>query len=187
MWKGDPYFQHFPNKEVPNELLLLMQEPILTRWKTCGAAAVFIDCFFAVLKGLRDLILKSSSYPVSSKIEQAASNFLSLSNKKEIVVDLAFYVDFNNLYFKKHFEFNRSIDKSIGSSGHISHHHLVRYFLKIQDLKNIEDELKFGLVQQENGTVDIPFNPLLDKFWKQLCKNTKNVLLTKKKLVLQGH
>ena len=71
------------NSEPSKELLLLMQEPILTRWKTCGTAACYIDCYFALLKSLCQSIRKSKAYQGSSKIGQAASNFLSLAKERE--------------------------------------------------------------------------------------------------------
>ena len=76
----------------------------------------------------------------------AISNFISLTGEPEIMIDLEFWADFNSSFFEDHFEFNRFIDKHIGASGFISHHHLVRYYLKIRDLENIEEELANGSV-----------------------------------------
>ena len=119
------------------------------------------------MKSLCQSIRKSKAYQGSSKIGQAASNFLSLAKEREIVVDLAFYVDFNNVYFEPHFDFNRFTDKNIGSSGFILHHHLVRYFLKIQDLKLLEEELNTTLLDVVDGNLQP--NHLLTKFWVKLC------------------
>ena len=52
----------------------------------------------------------------------------------------------------------------MGASGFISHHHLVRYYLKIRDLKVIEEELLKGSVDGTTTLVD----PLLKNFWEKL-------------------
>ena len=108
-------------------------------------------------------INKSSKYKKTSKVGMAVSNFLSQSNEREIMVDLEFWADFNSSFFEDHFEFNRFTDKHIGASGFISHHHLVRYYLKIRDLKVIEEELSKGSVDGTTTLVD----SLLKNFWKK--------------------
>ena len=123
-----------------------MQEPILTRWKTVGIAAYYLQQYIDVVISVCKSIRKSSKYKSTSKLVLAISNFISLTMEPEIMIDLEFWADFNSSFFEDHFEFNRFIDKHIGASGFISHHHLVRYYLKIRDLETIEEELVNGSV-----------------------------------------
>ena len=76
------------DEEPPNKFLLKMQEPILTRWKTVGDSANFQQEYFDEVKEGCISIGKSRSYQGSSKIGQAAANYLSLAKEKEIAVDL---------------------------------------------------------------------------------------------------
>ena len=139
-------WEHVRGTPCPAEFLFLMQEPILTRWKTVGIAAYYLQQYIDVVISVCKSIRKSSKYKSTSKLVLAISNFISLTEEPEIMIDLEFWADFNSSFFEDHFEFNRFIDKHIGASGFISHHHLVRYFLKIRDLETIEEELANGSV-----------------------------------------
>ena len=77
--------------------------------------------------------MKSSKIAANSKIGLGASNFLSLLNEKEILVDLDFLCDFNDVYFEEHFDWNRATDENVGLSGFIAHHHYVQYYIKTKD------------------------------------------------------
>ena len=64
------------DEEPPKKFLLKMQEPILTRWKTVGDSANFQQEFIKeVIEGCQ-AIGKSRAYQGSSKIGQAAANYL---------------------------------------------------------------------------------------------------------------
>ena len=154
---------HVRRKPCPAEFLKLMQELILTRWKTVGEAVCYLQKYIDVVIMFCLSIDKSSKYKRTSKVGMAVSNFLSQSKEREIMVDLEFWADFNSSFFEDHFEFNRFTDKHIGASGFISHHHLVRYYLKIRDLKVIEEELSKGSVDGTTTLVD----SLLKNFWKK--------------------
>ena len=63
-------------------------------------------------------------------------------------------------------EFNHSTDPNIKAEDFLVQHHLVRYYLKVTELKLLEDELENGSI-----TSSLP-NPLLKSFWKKLIGST---------------
>ena len=103
-----------------------------------------------------------SSIPANSKPGKCAANFVSLSKEQEILVDLAFLSCFDKQFFEHHLEFNHIMDPNIGKTGFLAHHHVVRYHIKLVELKQIKDEL-------DNGSVEAaPHNAKFVEFWEIL-------------------
>jgi hypothetical protein len=151
------------NSQPTNDFLLLMQEPILTRWKTVGQALQYIYKYLDVL-----LIFARAVCATQNNVTQmnkCASNFKSLAEQSEIQADVGFLADFDCQYFDEHFEFNHHVDPKIGRSGFLPHQHLVRYFLKHQDLEAIKKELDDG--SAEHGA---PYNAKYTRYWDKLAK-----------------
>ena len=100
-----------------------------------------------------------SSIPANSKVGKYAANFVSISQEKMVIVDLAFLSCFDKQYFEDHLEFNHIMDENIGKTGFLGHHHLVRYHIKVIELQQIKDEL-------DNGSVEAaPYNAKFVAFW----------------------
>jgi hypothetical protein len=151
--------------DMPSDFLTLMQEPILTRWGTVGEACRYVEKFRAVLISLAHGLCGSTTK--SSNLAMCAGNFKSLANEDEIRIDLAFLSDFDKIFFRHEMEFNHSTDPNIGRPGFVANHHLVRYFLKLQALEDLSEEL-------ENGSVDqSPFNAKLKSFWARILEGNQ--------------
>jgi hypothetical protein len=150
------------NVVMPGDFLLLMQEPILTRWGTVGEACRYVERFRSVLVSLAHGLCGSTSN--SSNLALCAGNFKSLIVEEEIGFDLAFLSDFDDAFFRREMDFNHSTDPNIGRPGFLGNHHLVRYFLKWQALQVLVKELN-------NGTVDRgPAGAKLTSFWKRMAE-----------------
>ena len=204
-------FIHLRKTQPPLAFLKLMQEPILTRWKTVGEACRYIHNYLDVLVSLCESLCKMKGTAANSQIGKCASDFLSLAKHEEIIIDLAFLSDFDKEFFQNHMEFNRFTDKHIGSSGFIAHHHLgkyfyimlirmhgikllliflllppqfvsiVRYFVKISELEELKREL-------ENGSMESSLvNPTLKKFWKKLMELKEEKSLKKARLFIDEY
>jgi hypothetical protein len=165
---------------MPRDFLLLMQEPILTRWGTVGEACRYVEKFRSVLTGVAHGLCGSTSN--SSNLAMCAGNFKSLIVEEEIGFDLAFLSDFDDVFFRREMDFNHSTDPNIGRPGFLGNHHLVRYFLKWQALQVLVTELN-------NGTVDQgPAGAKFASFWKRMAEgklsSTKTQSLEKAKCFL---
>jgi hypothetical protein len=151
---------HGDNSQVPKDLLYLMQEPILTRWKTVGEGCQYVYKYIDALIAFAGSVCATEN--THSQKNKCASNFKSLAEEPAIASDLAFFTDFDIRFFNDHMEFNHSVDGNIGVSGFLAPHHLVRYFLKMKDLEMIKKEL-------EHGSVDAaPHGCNFERFWKKL-------------------
>ena len=159
----------------PPEFLKMMQEPILTRWKTVGEACQYVCKYLDVLMSFCRSLLKSGTAKAHSATGKTASNFLSLANEKEIETDLAFLSDFDKEFFVNHMEFNRATAKNIGSSGFIPHHHLVRYYIKVSELEDLKLELEMGSIDSGSSSV----GPKLKNFWLKLTEHKQQQSLEK--------
>jgi hypothetical protein len=144
----------------PSEFLALMQEPILTRWGTVGVACQYVFRYFEILLVFCSALC--ASRPKKSTVNLCASNFKSLASEPDIVSDLAFLAEFDEKFFANHMEFNHATDEGIGEAGHVSHHHLVRYYIKEKELEEIRDELAAGTIQER------PADAKYLQFWEQL-------------------
>jgi hypothetical protein len=147
--------------EPPRPFLAMMQEPILTRWGTVGEACRYTETYLDVVLAFTKALCASRK--MSSAISKCASNFNSLAAVDEILVDLGFLADFDRHFFNEHLEFNHVTDENIGSPGFLSHHHLVRYFIKKQELLKLIEEITSGTIESP------PPNPRLTKFWSRLA------------------
>ena len=125
--------------------------------------------------------MKSPKIAANSKIRLGVSNLLSLSNEKEILVDLDFLCDFNDVYFEEHFDWNQATDENVGLSWFITHHYCVQYHIKIKDLEQIEDELDNGSI---GGTI---VNPKLKNFWSKLKEEKIQRSLDKAKMFIKQY
>jgi hypothetical protein len=156
-WK----FVRGANSEPPPAFLAMMQEPILTRWGTVGEACRYTETYLDVTLAFTKALCGSRRK--ASAISQCASNFNSLAAMDEILVDLGFLADFDRHFFHEHLEFNHLTDENIGTAGFLPHHHLVRYFIKTQELMTLTEEVT-------GGTIEGPLpNPRLTKFWSRLA------------------
>ena len=168
-----------------------MQEPILKRWGTVGEASCYLDDFGDVADAFCKGLCASESTKTSHSVHQGASNFRSLYAEVEIRLDNAFLADFDRLFFRQHLEFNHSTDPCMGKSGFQARNHLVRYFLKDQDLTVIEREIEAGIASADGSTA--PPNAVLRKFWSQLNKmqgatrEIKDVVLNKASIFLKEY
>jgi hypothetical protein len=146
----------------PSDFLALMQEPILTRWGTVGVACQYVFRYFEILLVFCSALC--ASRPKKSTFSLCASNFKSLASEPDIVSDLAFLAEFDELFFANHMEFNHATDEGIGEAGHVSHHHLVRYYIKEKELEEIKNELMAGTIQER------PANAKYLRFWEKLSQ-----------------
>jgi hypothetical protein len=154
------------NTLVPSDLLKLMQEPILTRWGTVGKACQYVERFRPVLIILAQGLCAITT--TTSNLALCAGNFSSLSKEDEIRIDLAFLSDFDKYFFRSELDFSHLTDPNIGRAGFLGNHHLVRYFLKRQALKNIQEELNNGAMDQR------PANATFKSFWTRMIEANGN-------------
>jgi hypothetical protein len=144
----------------PLEFLVLMQEPILTRWGTVGVACQYVSRYLEILLAFCSALCASRTK--KSTVCLCASNFKSLASEPDIVSDLAFLAEFDELFFADHLAFNHATDENIGEAGHLAHHHLVRYHIKEKELMELTKELAAGTIQER------PSDAKYLKFWEQL-------------------
>jgi hypothetical protein len=168
-----------------------MQEPILTRWGTVGSAVCYTNSYHDVLDVFYKGICGSKSRKASHSAHQCASNFRSLCREKEIVLDCAFLADFNHSFFRGHFDFNHATDPFIRTSGFLGRHHLVRTYIKETELKQIQQELKEGIVERP-PTDDQGRHCVLKGFWPKLwdaetTSETKTKVLYKAQVFIDGY
>ncbi|CAJ1929526.1 unnamed protein product [Cylindrotheca closterium] len=149
-------------KDVLKELLKLMQEPITTRWKTLGAAFIYVRKFHGIIKTA--VSASNASNLKNSQIGKTGANFVSLANEKALEVDVSFLSAFHTEFFDLHFEFNHATDPLVNRSAFLAPHHLVRYYLKEKGLAAIKAELESGSVN------DVPSNSVFHEFWDNLGK-----------------
>lgn len=142
--------------------MLLIQDPILTQWKTLGKTCWYVHNYFYVLLVFAKSLCAMKDIKNESQTGNCAANYEWHAKQEEIEIDLAFVSDFHQFFFDSHMEFNHSIDPNIGASeGLLVPHHLVWYYLKVTELKLFENKL-------ENGSVTAHLvNSLLNFFWKK--------------------
>lgn len=157
-------YEHTRGSSAPatvlKELLKMMQEPIVTRWKTIGMALIYVAKFFDVL--FAAVRASNASNNKNTQIGKTGANFVSLSKERALACDCAFLAGFDKIFFNPNFEFNHATDPNIGRSAFLVPHHLARYCIKDKGLRDILNEL-------ESGSVDkAPANPRFPLFWEKL-------------------
>mmetsp|Transcript_54571 Transcript_54571/g.61777 ORF Transcript_54571/g.61777 Transcript_54571/m.61777 type:complete len:136 (-) Transcript_54571:321-728(-) len=123
-----------------------MQEPILTRWKTVGEACRFVNNYFDVLLVFAETLSAMKDIKNQTQTGLCAANYASLAREEELEINLAFVSDFYQFFFDSHMEFNHSTDLNIKAEGFLVQHHLVRYYLKVTELKLLEKKLENGSI-----------------------------------------
>lgn len=122
---------------------MLLKKPDDSRWLYTAFAVDRLERNFDLWYTLADKFLETKHTQTQRDI---VSNFKSLLDEPEILVDLALTAGFFRGYFFRHFKFLQGVDPNIGKPGFLSFHIVVRVFLMLQDLDR--------LAGYRNGSVD---------------------------------
>jgi hypothetical protein len=121
---------------LPNDLLLAMQQPLITRWwaSRCLAtlASKYLPFFLEMAKGVRNMT------NISGKENTVALNLLSLANSEWNMANVHFMSAITNSFLNPHMGWYQGSDPNIGTPSFLAFHRQVQYFLQIEDLKDMK-------------------------------------------------
>jgi len=127
--------QH-PNTDVPKELVLSIQEPLLTRWWTVGKVCQLIVKYYQIIQTMALSVVAATK--TNERENKIASGLASLMNEPMIHADLLFLAAFSKHFLDDHMKWYGSKDDNIGVSGFLIFHRFLRYYIMQQELKNLE-------------------------------------------------
>jgi hypothetical protein len=118
-------------KEIPQDLLKGIQEPLITRWWTTALFACkarrYLPFFIKMAKGVRNMTT------TKEKENTIALNLLSLASSDWVVADVILIASLSQLFLNNHMKWYQGVDPNIGRSGFLTFHCAVRYFLMLED------------------------------------------------------
>ena len=111
--------------------------PVLSRWECVS------DCVEHILNNKKDWLTMctyiSHAEPSNSAKNTIASYLYSYLNEPMLIVHLHFLNGYTNAWWRKHFEWQKSIDDKSGMPGFRGRHMAVRYFIQHISLKDLKD------------------------------------------------
>jgi hypothetical protein len=178
------------SEDAPKDVTQAMQEPLVTRWWTIGSLAQFatkyLDFFLLMAKACCNMT------KTDQKENIIASNLLSLASSDWIVADIYLIAGVAKSWLNPHMRWYQGSDPNVGTPGFLSFHRQVRYFLMLEDLKNIEDHWRemdeFAAFSEKLLTMTNSIQKklkedmatsFLKKMASQVRKHNKRYLLTK--------
>jgi len=127
----------YPTINIPKELILSIQEPLITHWWTIGKTCQLIVKYYHIIQKLALSVVAATR--TDERENKIASGLGSLMEESMIHTDLLFLAAFSKHFLDKHMKWYGGKDDNIGEPGFLIFHWFLRYFIMQQELKNVEN------------------------------------------------
>ena len=125
-----------PTIDIPRDLLICMQNPLMTRWWTIGKLSILYTTHHAVFDKFAQAVINITK--TKKKKNVIASNYIRLKQSKWLLSDVFFISAFCSSWFNKHFNWYQQADPCIQKAGYLTFHRSTRFFVEWSDINAIE-------------------------------------------------
>eukprot|EP00978_Attheya_sp_CCMP212_P006532 scaffold15109_cov63-Attheya_sp.AAC.2 len=159
--------------------------PIITRWWTIGAAAVFLLKNLAVIGAIAQGVI--NRHVTTKKANQIASGVQSLLGEVTIRSDVHIIAAFHEYYLFSHFAWLQKGDPDVGNTpGFLARHIGVRYFLMHSELVKANTDEAWRNIPEFDGVVKF-INLIPDEKTRQLQVDKVKQFLRLAREILEKH